>query len=336
MSAPVLQENIQYALRARAEFPWARTVPSDIFLNDVLPYAQMDEARDPWRREFYEKFAPLVRSCATATDALAVVHAKIVQFTKVNYNTQRRRANQSPKESMETGMASCTGLSILLADACRAIGIPARLAGVRVWPDFSGNHTWVEVWIDGKWLFTEYNRDAAGLDHGWMLDRMVNVDENNQLHAVWATSFKVTGNCFPRVWKDKCHGGDLAAADAVFAVNVSCRYRELVRQRLLEKWGNRSDLACLRVKAQNRQGGRLALPVTVWAAAGNPASPLAGGVTSGELDDQNRHLDFFLPAGQTYRVTAAGAAGAGDRRERTVILPPFATPVRPLVVEFGG
>ena len=322
---PVLLENIQYALLARGEFAWARNVPPDIFLNDVLPYAQLDEARDPWRREFYEKFAPLVRSCATAADALKVIHATIVPLTKVNYNTRRRRANQSPKESMETGMASCTGLSILLADACRSVGIPARLTGVWTWSDFSGNHTWVEVWIDGKWQFTEYNRDPAGLDHGWMLDRLVNVDEVNPLHAVWAASFTPTADRFPLVWRE---GG---AAD-VFAVNVSRRYRELARSRLVAKWGDRNDLACLRVLAHDAKGERVALRVTVVAASGGPAHPLASGVTSGELDDQNRHLDFYLPANRAYRVTAAGA---GDPRERTVMLPPFATPVRPLVVELG-
>ncbi len=325
----VLQENIQYALLARGEFSWARNVPPNIFLNDVLPYAQLDEVRDPWRREFYEKFAPLVRSCATAADVLNVIHATIAPLTKVNYNTGRRRANQSPKESMETGMASCTGLSILLADACRAVGIPARLAGVRTWSDLSGNHTWVEVWIDGKWQFTEYNRDPAGLDHGWMLDRLVNVDDVNPQYAVWAASFTPTGDTFPLVWRE-------GKAPDVFAVNVSRRYRELARSRLVAKWGERKDLACLRVLAHDAKGERVALRVTVVAASGDPTHPLASGVTSGELDDQNRHLDFFLPAGQAYRVTAAGAAGAGDRRERTVMLPPFATPTRPLVIEVGA
>src|SRR6478752_4758171 len=46
---------------------------------------------------------------------------------KVGYSTERRAANQSPSESRESGKASCTGLSILLSDACRSVGIPARL-----------------------------------------------------------------------------------------------------------------------------------------------------------------------------------------------------------------
>ena len=42
-------------------------------------------------------------------------------------------------------MATCTGLSIMLVEACRAVGIPARVAGIASWPGRGGNHTWVEV-----------------------------------------------------------------------------------------------------------------------------------------------------------------------------------------------
>ena len=68
----------------------------------------------------------------------------------VKYSTARKRANQSPKESIEQGLASCTGLSILLADACRSVGVPARLAGIPSWKNKNGNHTWVES--VGRWV----------------------------------------------------------------------------------------------------------------------------------------------------------------------------------------
>ena len=52
---------------------------------------------------------------------------------------------------MRQHMASCTGLSVLLVDALRAAGIPARFAGTPAWHDDRGNHSWVEVWIGGRW-----------------------------------------------------------------------------------------------------------------------------------------------------------------------------------------
>ena len=39
----------------------------------------------------------------------------------------------APSQVIKAGYASCTGLSILLASACRAAGVPARVAGTRSW-----------------------------------------------------------------------------------------------------------------------------------------------------------------------------------------------------------
>jgi transglutaminase-like putative cysteine protease len=51
-------------------------------------------------------------------------------------------------------------------DACRSVGIPARVAGTPMWTNMRGNHTWVEVW-DRDWHFIgAAEPDAAGLDHG--------------------------------------------------------------------------------------------------------------------------------------------------------------------------
>ena len=46
--------------------------------------------------------------------AAAAVGAQIGKLTGVKYDTKREKACQSPAESMRQGMASCTGLSILM------------------------------------------------------------------------------------------------------------------------------------------------------------------------------------------------------------------------------
>lgn len=40
LSQVFLQRNVDLALEARAAEPWAKEVPWDLFLNDVLPYAR--------------------------------------------------------------------------------------------------------------------------------------------------------------------------------------------------------------------------------------------------------------------------------------------------------
>ena len=167
MSLDLLREDVHYACRARSEFEWAQKLPDSIFLNEVLPYAAVDEVRDSWRADFYRRFAPRVAGCKTLREAFEAVNRSLRDEVQVDYNTLREKTNQSPAESMRQHMASCTGLSVLLVDALRAVGVPARFAGTAAWHDNRGNHSWTEVWLDGEWHFAEYY--YAGLNEAWFL-----------------------------------------------------------------------------------------------------------------------------------------------------------------------
>lgn len=216
LSAGFLTENLDLAFRARTEFPWAREVPEEIFLNDVLPYAVFDETRDPWRAEFLQRAREIVKGARNATEAAQALNRQWFNLLKVHYNTGRKRPNQSHKESRELGKATCTGLSILLVEACRAVGIPARSVGTPMWANERGNHTWVEIW-DGDWKFTgadEY--DAAGLNRGWFVGDASQARAEDPRHAIYATSWKRQGLFFPMVWA--------RGSDTVAAVNVTARY----------------------------------------------------------------------------------------------------------------
>lgn len=212
-----LLENLDLALEARATFPWAKEIPEEIFLNDVLPYAVFDEPRDPWRADFLKKARPLVKNSRTASEAAQILNRDFFKLIDTHYHTKRKRTNQSPKESIEQGRATCTGLSIILVDACRAVGIPARAVGTPLWHDNSGNHTWVEIW-DGGWHFTgadEY--DKKGLDRAWFRTKAANADPNDPRHAIYATSWKKDDGHFPMVWSPE--------SEAVGGVNVTGRYQ---------------------------------------------------------------------------------------------------------------
>lgn len=107
---------------------------------------------------------------------------------------------QSPYESIEAGYASCTGLAILLVDACRAVGVPARIAGISQWVDTSGNHTWVEIWDKGKWH--ALGADEPGpLDQTWFMTKARNTDASAPEHRIYAVSFEKTSKPFPLVWE---------------------------------------------------------------------------------------------------------------------------------------
>jgi hypothetical protein len=216
LKADFLLENVALAYQAKKQVPWGTTIPLEIFLNDVLPYANVDEARDPWRKKLFELCLPLVKDCKTAGEAAHVLNSKIFTVLKVRYSTKRKQPHQSPKESIEVGLASCTGLSILLSDACRSVCIPARLVGTPLWSNKSGNHTWVEIWDNG-WHFTgACEADPQGLDRGWFVGNASQAKKDSVVHAIYATSFKKTKTAFPLVWAPQ--------RKDVYAENVTDRY----------------------------------------------------------------------------------------------------------------
>ena len=153
LDAAYLLENCDLAHRAWRAAPWRERVPAEVFFDAVLPYASVNERRDRWRADFHSRFAPLVAETTSPAQAAAILNQEIFGRLGVKYSTKRPKADQSPYESIEAGMASCTGLSVLLIDACRSVGVPARFVGTPLWSDGSGNHSWVEVWDDG-WHFT--------------------------------------------------------------------------------------------------------------------------------------------------------------------------------------
>ncbi len=120
---------------------------------------------------------------------------------------------------MSSGLASCTGLSILMIDACRACGIPARFVGIPMWPDKSGNHSWVEIWDNG-WHFTGAC-EATGdeLNRAWFTDRAATAIRDNPLHSIYAVSFQRTPLSFPFGWN--------RGNSQISAVNVTDRYTQL-------------------------------------------------------------------------------------------------------------
>jgi hypothetical protein len=216
LSADFLTANLRLAMKARTEFPWARNLPDDLFFNDVLPYAVLDETREPWREKMLSLAGPLVEGCANASEAARTLNRQLFNALGVHYDTRRQRPNQSPSESIAQGRATCTGLAILLIDACRAVGIPARAAGVAAWTNKPGNHTWVEIW-DGRWKFLGADEsDPRGLDRGWFAADAAKAVATEPSHAVWASSWKSVDGHFPLAWNPQ--------NAAVGAVNVTARY----------------------------------------------------------------------------------------------------------------
>lgn len=200
LTVELFRENLEQAFEARRTYPWTKALDKDLFFNDVLPHALVNETRDPWRNRLRELFDPLLADCKTVEDAAGVVGSQIGKLTGVKYDTKREKACQSPAESIRQGMASCTGLSILAVDALRAVGVPARLVAIPLWGTKEGNHTWVEIQDGGDWQMTGFGGTPNSWNKGWEIARCAYSDPAEPITGIYASSYRKTDIGFPTIW----------------------------------------------------------------------------------------------------------------------------------------
>lgn len=311
MSLDLLKENVEYATLVREKYEWAKALPKEVYQHDVLPFHVVDEVRDAWRKELYEMFAPAVDTCKTMYDAVCAVNANIPLLTGVHYNTKREKTNQSPRESMRQGMASCTGLAILLVDAYRAVGIPARFAGTASWHDNRGNHSWTEVWLDGEWRVTEYYFPSQ-LDHLWFMADASKAKADDRTYAIYATRFGKAQDWFPMVWAD----GDVEGhpieelPHTVGAENVTERYIALAYEQYTRhiEAGTHTFIKIAGYKERGRtehSEDRVAMGVDVF----RGTEQMGGGLTANELRDMNDMFSVLVPKNTEYELRYYNAKG---------------------------
>lgn len=298
LSSNFLIKNVDLAYITKKEFPWVRKLSKDIFFNEVLPYASLNEDRDLWRANFYSRFKKYVKDVKNIEDAIWKINKNIKTEIGVEYNTNRKKPDQNPTESIEQGMASCTGLSILLVDAFRSVGIPARVVGTPNWYNNSGNHNWVEVYVDGQWHFTEYY-PSGKFDESWFLERAAKANINNKEQCIYASSYKSTGVYFPLVWDEGIR--------YVNAKNVTDRYINLYKKQLANDIKAQVQIVMLKDKTCSISGNnRIKTKIYIL----EDDSIIKSGFTSGAIDDMNKFLNFRLEKNKMYTIRYLDKAGS--------------------------
>ena len=113
-------------------------------------------------------------------------------------------------------MATCTGLSIMLVESCRSVGVLARLVGIHSWPGRGGNHAGAEVWDGGLHFVGAAEPDEKGLDHTWFVGDAAKAIKVTPKNAIYADTYRSTGDHFPLAWD---------APAKINAENVTDRYK---------------------------------------------------------------------------------------------------------------
>ncbi|GMV88276.1 MAG: hypothetical protein AMXMBFR81_12070 [Chthonomonas sp.] len=286
-----LVENARLAQEARAAVKWGRTLPEDVYLDAVVPHCSVTEKRDPMRREFKDKYLTLVKDLPTPGAAGLKINEVLFKDFGVTYNTRRLRTDQNSKETIAQGMATCTGLSVMLVEACRAVGVPARVAGIHSWPVRGGNHTWVEIWDNGAWHYVgAAEPDEKGLNHAWFTGDAAKAVKGEPRNAIWAVTYRATGEHFPLAWNPRAK---------LNGENVTDRYTRPIAD------------SRPRLMVEAKQGGtRVEAKVVALDAA--TGETLLEGTSLGPTADINLHLQAHVEAGKEAFVVARYGAKASS------------------------
>eukprot|EP01083_Nonionella_stella_P017073 47696_1 len=221
---PVLNETITYSLFTKHNPPftqWTSDIPFDIFKNYVLPYATLNEARDNWRKYFYDTLLPIVSTLDTfdrSNITLWIINNlntyPLFKNKKFTFIPNQEPLIMSPFEVMTYSYASCTGYSNLFTAMLRSIGIPTRVVGTPHWNcnctgctcqgPFECNHNWIEIYDSNHhWSFTDaFPTNYQRMNHTWFYPKDTNCSiAGNTNYSIFASSFAPTdGTHFIMEW----------------------------------------------------------------------------------------------------------------------------------------
>lgn len=147
ITARYLIENIDYSFRAWRERPWSRYYSFDDFCEYILPYRVKDEPLSRWKKEYYERYAPVLDSLYRGTDVVAACdqmdrHVRSRYWYYFNdFNAPHIAADALDK--MRIG--NCEFYSDCMLYVMRAVGIPVATDMYVCSPDLLYSHAWSMV-----------------------------------------------------------------------------------------------------------------------------------------------------------------------------------------------
>jgi hypothetical protein len=149
ISAGYLINNIELAFKVWQEQPWGKTIPFDVFCEDILPYRLGSEPLENWRERALAGFADLYKSfredpSITVVDACGRLNSQLPRF-RIDKDFPQMNYSQL----MTTTRGGCDEMAALAIFAMRALGIPVTRDFTPKWTNRDVGHTWNSVY-DGN------------------------------------------------------------------------------------------------------------------------------------------------------------------------------------------
>ena len=77
LRADFLRDTVKLSYEAKDSMPWGSEIPTNRFLEYVLPYSQANETREQWRAMLFELFGPQVQDLETVEAAVRFLNREV-------------------------------------------------------------------------------------------------------------------------------------------------------------------------------------------------------------------------------------------------------------------
>jgi len=148
ITAEFLIQNVEDAVYAWQNFPWAKEYSFEVFKEFILPYRGSSEplpANTAWRQAFICRYPELSKLVTDPADPLAVatvINLELRDWFKFDPIYYLHPTDQSVDEMQQTCMGRCEDMTNLATAAMRANGIAVTSDYTPYWADSGNNHAW--------------------------------------------------------------------------------------------------------------------------------------------------------------------------------------------------
>lgn len=145
ISAEYLIENINLAVDAWEDNPWAKHLTFEQFCEYVLPYRSSNEPIEDWRTYFIEELSWVKDSLSDPSDpveAACYVNDYIKSWFRFDPRYYEHPTDLGLEEILDKKMGRCEDMTNLAIYAMRALAIPVMSDFTPYWANTGNNHAW--------------------------------------------------------------------------------------------------------------------------------------------------------------------------------------------------
>lgn len=167
ITAEYLIENIELAFESWQKYEWGKYCSFDDFCEYILPYRIADEPLEHWRRDYKERFIPVLDSLYRGTDIVAAADSIQHYLCKLDfyYNKDFNLPHFGGAFLLKYRIGTCRENADFMVYLFRTLGIPVAIDRYIYSPDCRLGHTW-NVMRDTTGLFIPIELRDTGITRG--------------------------------------------------------------------------------------------------------------------------------------------------------------------------